>query len=207
MRTIDRDIAPSSWTALLERMGKDAREQAEAYEVLRGRLLAFFRYRGWSNPEELVDATFDRVGTKLAEGVEVRADVPRFALGVARFVHLEFAKRYERERAALHRVGPPAPDGGERLEHERRLAALEACLGVLTDGDRSLLARYHADRGQTKIDERRQLAESLGMTLNALRLKTFRLRNALQECVRSKIEAKRNAGTDHPPGEPRRGRE
>ncbi|MEQ9498803.1 MAG: hypothetical protein RIT81_18135 [Deltaproteobacteria bacterium] len=197
MQTTERDIPSASWAALLEHLGASARVQAEAYERLRSRLEAFFRYRGWSDPDELVDATFDRVGAKLAAGTELTSDVPRYALGVARFVHLEQTKARAQQDRALRAAQEPTDEAAERIEHERRLAALEGCLNALSDADRRALARYHADRGQSKIDARRALAEKIGVTLNALRLRMFRLRNNLEQCVRAKLAQKQDGAERH----------
>ena len=43
---------------------------------------------------------------------------------------------------------------------------------------------YYRDEKQQKIDHRKELAEQLGISENALRLRTFRLRGELTTCVK-----------------------
>ena len=67
---------------------------------------------------------------------------------------------------------------------ERQLACLDECVQTFPPPTRELLLRYHAERGRT----RQQLADELGLPLNALRIRMFRARVALERCVTACLE-------------------
>ena len=70
--------------------------------------------------------------------------------------------------------------------------ALEACLATLPAGARDLLARYYSADGRKRIALRQQMAEEMGMELNALRNRALRLRERLEECVQKRTGRKKS---------------
>ena len=70
---------------------------------------------------------------------------------------------------------PPEPDP----EYD----SLEECMGQLRPEERKLILDYYQEEKQAKIDHRKKLAEGLGIGLNTLRIRVYRLRARLQECV------------------------
>jgi DNA-directed RNA polymerase specialized sigma24 family protein len=74
-----------------------------------------------------------------------------------------------------------------RARDESRLTCLEACLAKLPEESRGILLRYHTTESG-RIAVRKRLAAMLGIPLNALRIRVFRLRAALEECGRACIE-------------------
>lgn len=173
--TLDR----RSWDGLLAFLGRDGVAPGEAYEALREKLEAFFRWRGLGGARELADETLDRIAKKLEAGEEIETTPTRFALGVARFVALEAQRKSQREQPELVEAeAPPPPAGDERVE------GLVRCLERLPPADRSLLLRYHEEsRGQPRISRRERLAKELGIELNALRVRAFRIRGRLERCL------------------------
>lgn len=184
-------IAAAAWRELLAFLGRDGRDGGAAYEELRQRLQFFFEWKGCDGAPELADETLNRVAAKLAAGEQIHTDEPRrYAFGVARFVYLEAVKRRARhtqaERAdrAVTSEDSPADDAARR---EARLAALEACLNALPPQLQQILLRYHEDDGRQRIDQRKQLADEMGIALNALRIRVHRLRAQVEDCVRSRL--------------------
>lgn len=179
--------------ALLAALGCTSHEAAVAYEALRERLILFFTWKGASAPTTLVDRTLDRMARKLADGEQLTREPVHYALAVARYVFLESVKAEARERTAAQEVADvPTHD----VEHEARLAAIDACLSGMDPPDADLLREYHAHRGQRKISVRKALAQARSTSLNALRIRVMRLRRALESCVRDRMES------DMPPAEP-----
>jgi len=69
-------------------------------------------------------------------------------------------------------------------EHERKLAALHCCLEKVPDADLALLrARYS---GHGKVE---RLADETERSGGGLRVRLFRLRAALKQCVKRELEA------------------
>ncbi len=66
---------------------------------------------------------------------------------------------------------------------EKILSCLEQCVGKLEPANRDMIMRYYVGKERAKIENRRALAESLGITINALSIRTCRLRDKLEACV------------------------
>jgi DNA-directed RNA polymerase specialized sigma24 family protein len=71
----------------------------------------------------------------------------------------------------------------ERQLNEQRLDCLERCLDQLSLSDRKLIRTYYTGGTSIKIQNRRRLAESLGVPMNALRIRALRIREKLEGCV------------------------
>jgi DNA-directed RNA polymerase specialized sigma24 family protein len=180
-----------AWAALLTSLDDDPASAARAYEALRAKLVALFSWKGCSDAPALADQVFDRVARKLDAGERIEADNPaRYVVGVARRVYLETVKAEVRQRRALDRAAAAGrPDPDEARNTEARLRMLEACLQTLSDDQRTVVLRYHEGSGHARIERRRQLAEELGVPINALRIRLHRLRGQLETCVRDKLAA------------------
>ena len=182
-------LSAAAFEGLLAALGPDRERAAVEYERIRTRLVKFFEWRGCTRADEYTDRTLDRVARRIAEGAEVRTRDPYgFIHGVA----LNLLQEYWREPATrwspitdAEPEGTAAPRQAEAADtsaREASLECLEGCLGALRPDARSLLARYHAPGGD-QIRARRALAAEIGIPLNALRIRAFRLRSALERCV------------------------
>ena len=60
---------------------------------------------------------------------------------------------------------------------------LQSCLQKLNDNNRKLIVAYYAKEKQAKIDHRNEMAQQLGITVETLRVKIYRIRLSLQECI------------------------
>jgi DNA-directed RNA polymerase specialized sigma24 family protein len=71
----------------------------------------------------------------------------------------------------------------EQREKERLLECLNRCLQKLPHESLRLITSYH--QGEDGLDKtrRKELAQSLGIPLNALRIRAYRIRVAIEECV------------------------
>lgn len=184
----DDGIAANAWSELLAFLARGGGDQGAAYRELRGRLQFFFEWKGCPGAPELADETLNRVAAKLAAGEAIHTDDPRrYAFGVARFVYLEAVKRTARHIPVERHEPSPAPDS-DAQQRELRLAALDACLATLPARTQQLLLRYHADDGRDRIDDRKRLADELGIAMNALRIRVHRVRAQIEDCVRTRLE-------------------
>ncbi len=164
-------------------LDSDRERAGESYERIREKLLRFFEWRGADCPEDLVDRTFDRVGKRLECGERIReSDPAAYFYGVARNILKEHWGGRKRESAALLRLAEQAPPA-EDPEYEKRLRCLETCLEALPSKNRDLLLDYYVGRGIEKIENRKRISASLGAPPNALRIRMFRQRVRLEECV------------------------
>lgn len=182
------------FAALLARLAADG-GSAEAYEALRRRLVQFFRLHVPAEADDLADVVLDRLARRVHEGVDV-ASVPSYALGIARMVlHEARAKSARRHLAEADPTLVPdedAPDEASELEHV--LVALRACLDAVGATARQLILTYYGGGdGAARISTRKRLADECGISLNALRNRALRLRDALEDCVRKRTSSRDRA--------------
>jgi DNA-directed RNA polymerase specialized sigma24 family protein len=156
------------------------RERAGAmYEKIRFRLIRIFGSHGCAEPEALADETIDRVILKIDRLVDnYVGDPTRYFIGVARKVLLE-----ELRDRARRRVAQPPDELWKDDQEEREYACLDKCMAELPDHNRHVVLAYYEGERHEKIVNRRKLAEELGITLRALRLRAFHIRLELRECM------------------------
>jgi DNA-directed RNA polymerase specialized sigma24 family protein len=169
------DLSEESFFRLLARLNADPVLAGEEYEKLRARLMYFFERKGCRTPAELSDETINRIARKMEEGLEIE-NLFKFSYGVARLVLLEHWRDPKREWDQLdQRLSSPRSD---REFDERRLHCMEKCLQELPSEDRDLIVKNCTLDKKGKED----VARALGLTMNALRIRTFRIRTKLHEC-------------------------
>jgi DNA-directed RNA polymerase specialized sigma24 family protein len=165
------------------------REEATVkYQQIEKRLIVFFGRGGCHVPEDLFDKTIDVACKKIDSGtVERSVDPTAYCYGVARNV----LREYRREKKPLPMPEDfAAPRGGPEWD-EQELACMEECLDQLAERQRDLVTRYYEAEGAEKIRARKALAAETGGA-NMLRIKVFRirltLRDCVSECVKQKVE-------------------
>jgi len=179
----------AGYEQLLRLLDEDADRAADAYAEVRRRLAKFFEWRGCWDAESCTDDTLERVANRLAAGVTITTSVHAFILGVAVNVAREVF-RVER-RAELHEnmaapfEGDPLIRRDEQQREDRRMSCLARCLGQLPKEQRRALLRYHRGEARSRILDRQQMAATLGIPLQALRLRMFRIRAALERCIQN----------------------
>jgi RNA polymerase sigma factor (sigma-70 family) len=174
-------LTQESFDALLAWLDPAREEAGRKYEDIRLRLIRIFTCRGCCEPEDLADEAINRVSKKLKEiESEYSGDPAHYFYGVANKVHLEYRRR---------RPVPIPPVHTESSEDiEKEYECLERCIQKLTPDHRALVLQYYQEEKRAKIDHRKQLAEQLGIALNALRIRAYRIRASLQECVQSCVD-------------------
>ena len=191
--TADDSTTPASGTpfdALLLRL-RDADGAGLAYEALRRRLIQFYRLHVPAEADDLADITLDRLARKIQDGTEV-VSVPRYALGIARMVLHEVRSRSARRRVAeadptLLADAHDEDDVEAADANETVLNALSTCLDVAGVSGRAFILAYYGADGAERISVRRRLAAEQRVSLNALRNRALRLREALERCVRARL--------------------
>lgn len=182
-------LTPEAFEALLRQLSPDRERAGELYETIRHKLVRLFEWRGCVAPEDLADVTFNRVARRLAEGVELRSNDPYgYFCGVAHLVYKEVLRKAAREHRALTAGDWPPLAAEEDAPSDARLECLRRCLAELPPDQRDLVLRYHqgnSDQGESNIRNRQQLAQEVGIQLNALRIRVHRVRRKLESCVQA----------------------
>ena len=180
-----RPLTPETFARLLDCFDADRERAGEKYQHLRETLIRFFEWRGAPFPEEHADETFDRVSRKLGNHLEI-ANIRGYCYEVARLVWLEALKKPDRRFISLDAAGAPVPVQPEplTLDADSRLTCLEACLQALSPERRELILQYYRGENPDRINQRKVLADSLGLQRVTLANRAQRLRNGLERCVR-----------------------
>jgi DNA-directed RNA polymerase specialized sigma24 family protein len=188
-----RALTPLAFKRLLEWLDGEIDSRGKTYLEMRRRLVSYFDRRNRLSADELADETLNRIARTLEQSGVIRVTPPaRYCYVVARFILLEDVRRERRhvrvddpQRLDLpseSRRGLPERDAGLALRDER-LDCLDSCLQKLQPEQRELVVDYYRDALRQKIDRRRDLAKRLGITMNALAIRAWRIRTSLETCV------------------------
>ncbi len=171
----------------------------EKYLELRRRLVLYFDRKNCLTADELADETLSRVAQKFQEKGEITNLSPaHYCYVTAKFVFLEYTRRPEHSQKSLEEfsasgtaageLAAAAPADSESADKERTLDCLERCLKKLAPDESGLILEYYQGEQREKILSRRQIAEKLGVSANALTIRACRIRNKLEACVHSCCE-------------------
>ncbi len=65
---------------------------------------------------------------------------------------------------------------------------LDECLETLATDDRQLILEFYEGAGRERIDRRKRMTKTLGITVNALKLRAFHVRRRLEKCINLCVE-------------------
>jgi RNA polymerase sigma factor (sigma-70 family) len=146
-------------------------------------LLNYFRRRGVTDPPSLADEVVIRVTRKVWEIAPTYVGDPvHYFLAVARNVLAEWRRQPVQVELPEDIPVHPVPEAHEMKE--LLLLSLEQCWAQLSPKEQTVLLRYYLETtSQTVSENREQLARELGLTVNALRVMTHRVRGKLRRCI------------------------
>ncbi len=183
----DGPLKPWDWLGALE------------YEQMRRALIIFFAANGCgARADDLPDKVFQVAERKLRDPSFVsdyEGDPPPYLWTVARFV-LKSERRMQKKEAEVREKSArdirqaliPRRDASETAAvqtKERRARCLDRCMENIAETWRSLILEYYQAEGAEKKRIRQEMAHELGISLNALRVRVFKIRRTLRECMTS----------------------
>jgi len=178
-------VSPEDFARILALLSPDAEEAGRLYTSLHKKLTGFFGMKGIPDPLTAADETFDRAVLKIGAGTIV-PDVGKYCLGIARNIARERRRFMQRETLAFHKFIEDVDDFPV-TQLERIYGILKPCFEQLAVEDQQLLAAYCQQiQGRARAEARRQLAETMKVTMLALRVKVTRLRHRLTDCVQKR---------------------
>lgn len=188
----DWSVTPSAFRRLLEWLdGEGLDSGGQKYLEMRQRLVAYFDRKNCLSPDELADETLNRVSRRLEEEGAIESDSPaKYCYITARFVFMEYLRGAKKNVPIDDRLlqsnssdfVQPALDDEKEIK-ELMLDCLEECTGKLEPVNRDIIIRYYFGEERVKIENRRALAASLDITMNALTVRACRIRDKLEACV------------------------
>src|SRR5262245_42528417 len=190
-RKSDWILTQNAFRKLLQWFDSDENSEGANYLEIRRRLVSYFDRKGCSSPEELADETLNRVARRLEEEGSITTDAPaRYCYIVARFVLLEWLRvKKKHESLDEQQAMLIAESDHHKQDVEKRSEHLERCMRNLTDEERTLIVGYYQGEQRIKIDNRRKIAEKLGVSMNALSIRACRIRDKLESCMSRLINA------------------
>ncbi len=176
---------PEDFSLFLRWLDQDEEKAAQRYENIRRNLIAIFNRRGCHCSEELTDETFNRVTRRLPGMIDTYVGEPaRYIIVVARNLHLEYVKEMERQEPLPEHDHTDLSVETADETKEEEYGCLEHCLKQLPPTQRKLVVGYYQESKRAKIDHRKQMADEMGIGLNALRIRAHRIRTTLEECLK-----------------------
>lgn len=187
-----KDWTPTKkhFDTLLDWLDSDRERAGEKYEDIRQSLIKIFVWRGCNRAEDLADETINRVMLKASEPTwEYHGNPALYFYGVAKKVLLEHQRKEFTPVSPLIIVNVAAPEPKDLYNQEdAKLDCLDLCLQELRQEDRDLILLYYQKEKQAKIDFRKELAEQVGIETNTLRVRVYRIRNILHDCISKCLE-------------------
>jgi len=182
------ELREQTFRRLLAWLDQGVNTNGQSYLAIRKRLFGYFDRKNCLHADELADETLNRVARRLdEEGGNIETEIPaKYCYIVARFVFMEYLRTNEKDIAALDDIGRQAnamsPEDRDRKE--RMLECLDRCSAKLEASQRELIFGYYSGEQRVKIENRRSLAQTLEITVNALSIRACRIRDRLENCVK-----------------------
>ena len=182
--TKDFDLTQEQFDRLLDWLDPDRERAAARYALIQLRLIRFFASRGWVDAEVLADETINVVASKVEGLAEYEGDRSLYFHGVAKNIDRQHRRHLPDESLTELTIQPPAPPPPDE---DLLQTLLDECMGDLESDVQRLVLRYHERDKQEKIRHRKSLAREIGITLNALRIKMYRLHLQLRKCIERRL--------------------
>ncbi len=186
-------LTQHAFARLLEWLDDGEDSHGERYLEMRRRLVSYFDRRNRPAVDDLADETLNRVARMLVQSGAIAIRPPaRYCYIVARFVLLEDCRRGRKHVALDEPRSAEISKAQSRItgENDNKLAireqsleCLDRCLQELRLDQRDLAIEYYRDAKRQRIEHRRSLAATLGISTNALAIRACRIRESLTTCV------------------------
>jgi len=182
-----RTVSPEAFARFLECLAADSDEAGRIYARLHEKLGHLLALKGISDPDSAADETLERVIIKIENGAAI-SDLNHYCMGIARNVARERMRHMRRETSAFLQYLENIT-GGSDEQAESIFNVMQPCFEELAVEDQKLLEAYcQVMKGQARAEHRRCLAEQMGTTLLALRMRVTRLRRTLTDCVHERLK-------------------
>jgi RNA polymerase sigma factor (sigma-70 family) len=180
----DSAIPPESFEEILAWLNPDRDVAAAMYVQVRQDLAKMFMWGRCTDPEGMTDEAFDRVAKKVHDVRPTYEGDPRlYFRAVANNLIKENHKKVK-SQLPLDDIDLPEPPVIETEDDTADIEeCLQYCLKKLPNEKRELIVGYYAKEKQAKIDYRNELAQKFGISVETLRVRVFRIRESLAECI------------------------
>lgn len=180
------EITQKDFESLLNWLDADKDAAVRKYESIYRSLVRIFLARKAYPAEELADRTVDIVLGKIDHLIKEYDGDPRLY-----FYNVAYKIFQEHLRTPRTEV---LDEGMSQQENETeanaRLECLRECLQTLSAEKRKIFIKYFQHGKQNKADSHKKLAEDVGIDINNLRTRVYRIRAGLENCIRKCVQKK-----------------
>jgi DNA-directed RNA polymerase specialized sigma24 family protein len=174
--------SPEKLDILLDWLNPDRERASSSYLRIRTSLVKIFQSRKCLDAEELADQTMDRVMERAADmSLNFEGDPTLYFYGVGKNVLLEYSRRQQVHLGLYEAADKTAVEPDPDLEFQS--ACFDKCLVELDEHELELITSYYSHNARKKGEFRRRIAKENNITIANLRIRVFRIRNKLRECV------------------------
>lgn len=184
------ELTETAFNKLLAALSENRDQAGEKYLLLSKNLRRYFEVRGITGAENAADEVINRLAKKLESGKQLE-NVNTYALGIARLVTLELRKSPEQKTSNELPEIATEPIEENEPESAAELSCLNSCLDEITAEKKEIIVGYYKGERREKIENRKNIAEKLGIPQNALRSRAVRLRGKLEACIKKCMQIKK----------------
>jgi DNA-directed RNA polymerase specialized sigma24 family protein len=185
-------IRPEDFARFLAWLSPEPERQGEAWNLFHRKLTMYFTGRGcgiWAS--DLASEALERTAGKFADGgtIEDREPGP-YLFQVAAYLLKEHFRNQKEAPLEPERVA-----AATSIDETAEMFCCKSCLRRLASDEQALLQDYFAgERQGESIRIREELATELGIAQGALRIKVFRLKQKLVQCITDCLDRNSSAG-------------
>lgn len=181
----DTEITQANFNKLLNWLDTDRETAARKYQSLHHRLVLIFLARKTYPAEDLADKVFNIALRKIdfLSG-EYEGDPTRYFYGIVRNLVLEKMRepKFEEVTDKILQFDP------RMTIDNTRMSCLSKCLQNFTVDECRIFIKYYTFSSQTKAASHQEMADSLGISVKALRTRIYRLKKNLEKCVKKCVK-------------------
>lgn len=174
--------SPEDFNAMLDWLDPDRDRAGKRFLEIGTRVTRILVRRQCYASEDVWDETANRVCHLVKDVAPTYGGDPAlYFYAVARLVHKEWLaeEKSKRDRLDGKPPDPPKPEEDVELIHQ----CLDKCLDKVEEKERLMLLQYYERETRAKIEQRKKMAEEMGITLNNLRMQVHRLNGKLRKCI------------------------
>jgi RNA polymerase sigma factor (sigma-70 family) len=184
-------IPPESFYEILAWLNPDCGLASEMYVQLRHDLARLFIWGRCADPEGMTDEVFDRVAKKVHLVRQSYQGDPRLYFRAVANNLIKENFRKIKTHVSLDDVELAEQRSIETAEEKVVMEdCLQSCLRKLDGEKRALILAYYAKEKPATIDYRHELALQFGITMETLRVRAFRIRASIEECIENCLKRK-----------------
>lgn len=175
-----------SFRILLEALKSHSSDAGSAYTNLRNSLVRYFQIKDDVDTDEAADEVLDRVALKLSQNTEIK-NLTQYSFGVASLIFLERLRAAAKnKKAQTEFYAAREKQSNDDLQDD--FVYFRECFQKLSLAEKNFMKDYFPDLPFTELTPHREkLCAEKKLSINNLRIKIYRLKQRLEDCVRKKL--------------------